>query len=326
MNKKIVTLLLTACILFLNACKKDSDVFVPDPGQVTGPDTNWVNSITSSMPASIMKTNLLIDPYRDSFEVNANYATINTSLGLQCIFPPNCCIDNLGVAVTGKVQVEIYVIKKKGDMVRMDKPTTSDGRLLVSGGEIFINLLKNGQPITLAPSAKVYLRYIDYPVSTQMKLFYGEIINIERFNWNINHDTTNLLAAFNQGYEISTKRLHWINCDYFYDTTTSNRTKVQTELPPNFTNANTYVYLVFNDMRAVMGMYGEPSVKKFISSTVPTGKAVTIVVLSKQGNDFYLGKQTVTTALSSGVSVNQNVSITPLKTARADILSFLANL
>jgi hypothetical protein len=39
MNKKIVTILLTAGILFLYSCQKNSDIFVPDSGQINAPDT-----------------------------------------------------------------------------------------------------------------------------------------------------------------------------------------------------------------------------------------------------------------------------------------------
>lgn len=324
MQNKIATLLLISGIVLLNACKKNSDVFVPDPGQVTGPDTNWVSNITASMPASVLKASLSIEPYRDSFEINANSVTITTPFGLECTFTPNCAVDNSG-PVTGKVYVELLLVKKKGDMIRMDKPTTSDGRLLVSGGEIFVNLSKNGNNLHLAQGARVYIRYQDAPVSTQMKFFNGDESSIEKFNWIRNLDSSsNIIVPSSLGYQVVSNSLRWINCDYFYDSTNANRTKVQTELPSHFTNANTNVYMVFNDMRTVMGMYGDPYVKKFISGKVPVGKAVTIVVLSKQGNDLYLGKQTITTAIGvGGTASNQNVSILPVKTSKTDILAYL---
>ena len=102
--------------------------------------------------------------------------------------------------------------------------------------------------------------------------------------------------------------------------------KIQTELPAHFTNANTSVYLVFNEMRTVVGMYGEPTVKKFISGKVPVGKPITIVVISKQGNDYYLGKQISNSGLNVTGNSNQSVPITPIKTGLADIKAYLGTL
>ena len=82
MNKKIIILVLFAGSLFLNACQKDIDVFVPDPGQLNGPDTTWQNTVTASMPVSVLKNSLLIEPYLDTINVNATVATIATPFGI----------------------------------------------------------------------------------------------------------------------------------------------------------------------------------------------------------------------------------------------------
>ena len=57
MNKKIATILLIAGALFLNACQKNSDIFVPDPGQLNTPDTTWSNTIATSAPVFSLQTN-----------------------------------------------------------------------------------------------------------------------------------------------------------------------------------------------------------------------------------------------------------------------------
>lgn len=326
MNKKITYLLLIAGTLFFSSCQKNIDVFVPDG--TTGPDTSWYATVSSSMPVAALQTSLLIEPVRDSVEISsANFTYLTTSSGIQCGFPPLCCISTAGIPVTGRVQVELFVIKKKGDMVMMNKPTTSNGNLLVSAGEIFIRLKKDGQEIGLAPGVKIAVRYTDLPVNSAMKLFFGEETLNGQFNWLPNNDTINNTVGYGQQvYEITTNHLHWINLDYMYDTAGIIRSTVSVKLPSNYTNANTTAFLVFKDMRSVARMNPELTEKRFITGKMPAGKAAYIVVLSKQGNDYFMAKESITTGVNVNTNGNQAFSLTPVKTALADIKTWLATL
>ena len=93
MKLKTIILLLFAGGFLLTACQKNTDIFVPDPGQTNGPDTIWQATITAAMPVSILKRNLLPETYVDSFIVGANIATVITPLGVQINFPPNSCVN-----------------------------------------------------------------------------------------------------------------------------------------------------------------------------------------------------------------------------------------
>lgn len=327
MNRRIITILLITGGLFLNSCQKNTDIFVPDPGQVNGPDSTWYNTITASMPVSFLQSSLIIEPVRDSFEVSNNSATIITSNGLQCTFPPHCCVSSAGQTITGKVYVDVLLIKKKGDMVLMNKPTTSNGNLLVSGGEIFIRLKKDGQELQLAPNIKIQLQYADVGASSIMKLFFGDESNPIRFNWLPSTDIqNNYVGAGNQIYGILTNHLRWINVDYFYDTLNVTRSTVSAQLPFNYTNANTSAFLVFKDFRSVLGMYGEVPEKRFVSSKVPNGKQAIVIAISKQGNDYFLGKESIITGVNVTTGNNQKVLLNPVKTSLADIKIFLSTL
>jgi hypothetical protein len=212
-------------------------------------------------------------------------------------------------------------------MVLMNKPTSSNGNMLVSGGEIFIRILKDGKELQVAPNAKIYIRYSDIPVNPLMKLFFGDESNPLRFNWIPNTDTANNnVGAGQQVYEIFTNHLKWINVDYFYDTAGIARSIVSAQLPSNYTNANTSVFLVFRDLRSVLGMYGEVPEKRFVSGKVPNGKVAMVVAISKQGNDYFLGKETITTGVNVTTSNVQKVLLNPVKTSLADIRLYLATL
>jgi len=325
MTKKIATILIISSALFLTACQKNVDVFVPDPGQ-TGPDTTWTATVPSTAPVFALQTNLLSEPVRDSFEVNANVAIITTTNGVQCTFPPLAFVTSAGVPVTGRVYVEVRLIKTKGEMVMLNKPTISNGNVLVSGGELFISVSKNGQALQLAPNAKIYLRYSDLPTNQQMKLFLGDESNPTQFNWKPSTSSTDTVAVGPQAYEIATGHLRWLNCDYLFDTTGITRSLVSAVLPSNYTNANTSAFLVLRDMRSVLGMYGDVPERRFITGKVPNGKVAVVVVISKQGNDYFLAKETITTGVNTTTANVQKVSLTPVKTSLADIRLYLATL
>jgi hypothetical protein len=327
MNKRIIILVLFAGSLFLNACQKDIDVFVPDPGQLNGPDTTWQNTITTTTPVSVLKNNLLAEPYRDTITVNANIATVATPFGMQINFPPNCCVNGAGQTVNGKVDVEIQVVKKKGDMIRLNKPSIFNDSALTTAGQIFIRLKKDTQLLQLAPGIRYNINYVDLPTNQQMKFFIGDESNAQAFNWlptpEPNLDT---IIITPQSYQIYTKRLRWISVAQPFEINTSGRVNITADMAPYFTNANTVAFTVFKDVRSVVAMRPDLGTRKFITGRLPVGKAITVVVISKQGNDYYLGYESaVTQTVSSSPSI-QHVNVVPIKKSLAEILSYLNTL
>ncbi len=312
-----------ALLLGLQACQKDVDMFIPDPVK-QGPDTTWYAQITDSMPVRQLKKALEPGMFADSILVNSSPAVVNTPFGMTCTFPPNCCAGTNGQVITGNVAVKLLLIKKKGAMISADKPTTSDGRLLVSGGEMFVGLFQNGQELKLAQGKEISIKYNDSPIVPFMKVFYGSESSPDQFNW-LPADTLNgQLFPGNNFYTVIATKLRWINCDYFFDTTGIQRVQVAASLPPQYTNANTSAYFVFNDLRSVVGMYGNSITKRFSTGLLPTGKAAKLIILSKQGDDYYLGQTPVVTAIAAGTV--QTVGVQPVKTSLADVKSFLETL
>jgi hypothetical protein len=327
MKRKTMIHVLIAGALFLSACEKNTDIFVPNPGQTNGPDTAWHNTITPSMPVSSLKTNLSFEPYTDSIEVNNNTATVLTPFGIQVSFPANSCVNAAGQPITGRIKVEIMLLKKKGDMVRLSKPTTYYDSLLVTAGQIFISLKKDGQPVQLAPNAKINIRYTDFPTNQLMKLFAGDESNAQQFNWIPSPNSANsIFSVGTQNYEIYTNHLRWTSVAYGFDLSTVAKVTVTANLASHFTNANTVAFAVFKDMRSVAGMYGNVNTRKFSSGGLPIGKAITVVVISKQVNDYYLGFESTVTAIPTTGTGVQTVSITPIKRSLPDILYYLSTL
>lgn len=328
MKTKAFILILFAGGLLLNACQKDIDIFVPDPGQLNGPDTSWQNTITATMPVSILKNNLSQEPvYLDSITVNANIATVTTPLGIQVNFPPNCCVTGAGQPVTGRVQVELMVVKKKGDMIRFNKPSTWNDSMLVTAGQIFIQLKKDGQVLQLAPGIRINIRYIDLPVNPQMKFFIGDETNAQHFNW-LPTPTPSLdtIVMGTQSYELYTKQQRWISIATLFDANiTTPKVKVSADIVSYFTNANTIAFTVFKDVRSVVAMKADLSTRKFTTGKLPVGKQVTVVVISKQSNDYYLGYESAVTQIPAS-NATQHVRVVPIKKSLPEILAYLSTL
>ena len=326
MNRKLLIAVFIS-IVSLTACQKDLDEFVPDPGQLNGPDTTWYSSVAASAPINDLKAQLLIGSYNDSIQVGSSSSYITTPSGLQCYFPANGLTTHTGQTLTGTAKVELIHIKTKGDMIRLGKPTTSNGRLLVNGNETFIRAKNDTAELQFIPGVKMTLRYPDQPLNTQMKFFVGDETNAAQFNWLPNPDPANNTVGFTaSGYEIQTNRLRWTSTCYFYDTNGISRVNVKADLASYFTNNNSIVYTVFREFRSVVGMYGDPVSKKFRTGKLPVGKLITVVVISKQGNDFFLGYENVTTAASAGTTGEQTVAVKPVKKSLAEILAFLNTL
>lgn len=312
--------------LFLHACQKNIDVFVPDPGQLNGPDTSWQTTISTSMPVSVLKNNLLVAPYRDTINVNGNVASVATPFGIQVNFPANCCVGSAG-AVTGKVDVEIQLARKKGDMIRLDKPSITNDTMMITAGEIFISLKKEGQTLQLAPGTRININYTDAPTVAQMKFFMGDESNAQAFNWLPTPEPSldTIIISQQTTYQVYTKRLRWINIAQPFEVNTSVKVNVAADMASYFTNANTVAYTVFKDLRSVVAMRPDVSTRKFITGKLPVGKAITVVVISKQGDDYYLGFESAVTQTPSS-NPAQQVRIVPIKRSMAEILAYLSTL
>ena len=326
MKRSILIFFLLSTFILLNSCQKDVDLVVPN-GTTIGADTNWVATISASSPVSELKHALNRDFFTDSIDCSTG-GTINTQEGLTLILPPQSLQLSNGLPAAGKIYAESMLINQRGDMVKMDRPTTSNNRLLTSGGEIFVKLRKDAEELHLAPGKRIYLKYADPSPSTGMRIFYGDENNPDRFNWLPNQDSaginTSIQGGFT-GYELSSGNLRWINCDRFTDTS-GTRVNIVASLPIDYTNANTVVYLVFHDIKSVMNMYGDAATKKFSSPKIPSGKAITLVSITKKSsNSYYLGYENVISG-QTGTTSGQIVPLTPHPTSLPDIRVYLSTL
>ena len=298
-------------VLMLGSCNKNMDYFVPDAGQATGADTNWVNNITTTMPVAVLKNTLLLKPYTDSIDLQKN-DTVKNATGLMCAVLANSLLDSMDQIATGKAMIEMMIVSKKGDFIRMDKPTMSESTVLESSDAINVSIIKAGSYLKVAPTKKLSLQVYHPSFTTFNKLYFGEINSNGEFNWLA--DTSggrNNIEPDNFGYNINTNRLNWMTASKPLESLVF--TNITLLLPAQYTNANTTAYLVYNDTKSVANLYGNTDTKKFVGTRLPGGKAAAVVVLSKQGNDYYAAFKPVTISGDIGSIVNQTVTVLPTK-------------
>ncbi len=324
--KKFIPLLIFICLLILGGCQKKINEFVPDSNSLNAPDTIWQNTITSAMPVVSLKNDLRKQTVLDSFTYN-NTGIVFNSGNLSLSISPNTIVTSTGTTPGGTINRESILLQKKGDYISQSMPTVSAGRLLISGGEFFLGLKNNNSEVTVNPGDSVTVKYGSTNIFTNTKVFNatGDIVN--GFDWapntELSHNRVNVSLS---GYELIINRLQWVQPAFVFDTTGIPETVFSLKLPSNYTNANTMAYISFNDMQCVADMRGSTGTKTFISGPLPIGRPVTIVVISKQAGDYYLGLEQTTTALPSSGSGTQQTVITPIKTPLAGIKSYLANL
>lgn len=326
--RKIAAYGLLAIMFFLNSCQKDLDTFTPDP--VPGNDT-WYTDIPASAPVSDLRTALLLPPFTDNLSIIPGTSSVlNAGSGIRVVVNYGTVVDGNNGPVSGTIAVETQLLKRKGQMIRMGITTTSNNRLLVSAGKIAVRFLLNGAQLGLAqqgPQSHYYLGFRDFPLNSSIKLFKGDVNNL--FNWLPDEDTSNQINTNTQdsSYLLYTNRQGWIGCDHFFDTTGITRARVSLTLPSTYTNANSMAFLVFNDINSVVAFTGNAITRKFSTFLLPVNKPATIIVISKQGTDYYLGESQITTGGTGSVPLTlQDITITPSVTTIDEIRILLDNL
>lgn len=328
LKRKNIIACLFCLSFFLNACQKNIDMIVQDPLQPADPNSTWYTSIPDTAASASLKNDLLLPVQRDSFQLLAGAVTVfGASSGLQFEITGGALTGSIGQSYFGTIYAETMLLKKKGDMIRMGLPSTSNGRILLSGGAFYARLSNNTTTLSVTPNNHITLTYADTPVFSSMKVFHGDQSSQPGLNWLPATDSIhNLVQTGNNFYRLFSSRLNWIQCGQFFDTTGIPQTKLAVDLPLNYTNANSIAYVSFDDMRSVTAMSGNAVSRKFISGSLPSNKQVTVIVISKQGNNYYLGYNQAFTALPATPGGTQNITVTPALVSLADVINFLGTL
>ncbi len=328
--KKIFFYILLVFIIATNeACDKDTDEFIPTTttviSTVSKVDTVWENEANLQIPTGGVTVPL--------FEIEKLYKELSSPLVSDSIsaeqggkiklqdnmyieFPANSCVNKLNVPCRGKIDVEAIILRTKGELITYDKPTTAAGRLLTSGGVLFITAKQNGVEVRLATGKSIKIRYKMPVVEPNMQVLAGRFLNRLQFEWatfastgtqtGVTIWTENALEK--KGYDVFCDRLGWISCNKL-NLATNVSNKFCVTVADTFTNRNTSVYLALKNSLSVVKLEGMPSTKQFCLPLtfkgLPIGEQVSVVSVTNVNGRFYTDIQETT------VGVNNTVRLKP---------------
>lgn len=300
------------CVFFMFSCEKKNDPPAPSP------NSQSINQFFSENKKQ-----------GEFFTVDATTTTTVTGAqGTEITIPANSFVTANGTLVTGNVTIELIEIFDKSDMILSNRPTVSNGQILVSAGEIYINATQNGNDLEIGDNKLITIETPADTIDYSMTLFTGADSS-GQFNWTpvVVNDTTNPIQqdtgtsspwfycnpTFPYNYIYGINQLGWINCDYFwYDSNPS------TTVTVNFTNhisEEIAVYLVFKNINSAMRVYNWSG--NFSQGNIPAGSQITVVAVSLKDGKMYLSKQDIT------VTTNHIVSLTFSEVSQAQLESEL---
>ncbi len=216
--------------------------------------------------------------------------------GTRLTFPPFALVDVSGRIVTEAVEILLTEIFSKSEMLLSDKVSTSEDRLLESGGQLLMQAVLDHQLLDLQKPVTVELPVnpaLNNPVA--MRLFEGSTTKTRAFcsdrafDWKlVSRRTVPVVKVGGKKFfRFLLHRSRWVNCDYFFAkhgsrTMVSVRCISQTE-----EIEDQAAFLVFRDFNAVARMY--PGGRGFTSFNIPTRLAATVIVIGLAGGQLYFG-------------------------------------
>ncbi len=252
-----------------------------------------------------------IDQFFSTVQTLEREFTFNVDNGTMIVTADNSILSipadafqdaNGNVVSNTMVTLEYLLIKDKGLLVMYDKPTISDGRLLESGGVFYFEAYdaSTGEQFELREGSSIEVMSVEENPIQGMQLFTGENAD-PTFNWEEVNDTwgavqinewsvlVDSMEVEGVGYEFVVDSMTWINCDVFNNIPDDEKTEVCVSLPEIYTNRNTAVFTIFNDINSVTTLVGEADTMMFCDpyAAIPIGYDVTFICISAMGPDLY---------------------------------------
>ncbi|MFN8283639.1 MAG: hypothetical protein U0U67_10520 [Chitinophagales bacterium] len=274
-----------------------------------------------------------------SFTINAaQFQTVVGAKGTTIYLPPSAFKTKTGAIVSsGNVIVKLQEMLKGADMILSNKTTTSDGKLLKSGGQIYIKAYKDGEELVMNKSVFTNV-YIPSATNTPMDLFYGTVTPSDSIsgdttiNWTpvdtsrnvVNTTITDTTAGhYTYAFTFKLDSLTYINCDYFYNSPNP-LTNIFVTTPSAFVDSNTNVFIYFPSINSVTRMHTFNFATNTFSLSngyfVPEGLSIKIVVIAKIEDQYYYEIKPTT------VVTNLTVTSNPVAATLAEIQTAIQGL
>lgn len=236
------------------------------------------------------------------FHINpARLTTLIGAKGTRLTFHPFSFINPLGRVVDDEVEIRLKEVFSKKELILSGRVTTSEDRLLESGGQVQIQAFQNGQALQLLRAANV-----EIPVrpnlrnALAMRLFRGSLSTVmgvnasSTFDWQMVSDRPIKVRRISgkKYFSFEIEQFNWFDCDQFIAKRASkSMVSVQYICPYVDQLEDKQALLVFQDADAVAHMYNRQN--RFTSFNVPSKMPVDVLVMGLHNGLLYLGKSTI---------------------------------
>ncbi len=292
MKHFLFSLVVIFSVLFFFSCEKETETIILPSNINTTPNSSLINKF--------FEDNL--DEAKQTINVNssASNQSITSDKGIVYTFGANTFINNLGNPINGSFNIELVEALTKKEMMLLNRPTfTHSGRLLVSGGVVFLSATQNGQQLSINDSDPVM---VSIPTDNyiSMDFFDGSFDSQGGFGWDESEDDTVITNTNDNGqdstffedffsFNFEIDSIGWINCDYFYNSADP-LTQVEVVLPDTFSGDNSAVFIYYSDINSVASLSDYDVDGTFdlgASYSTPVGMEVTFVVISESDGAFF---------------------------------------
>jgi hypothetical protein len=315
-------------LVIMMSCGKDIDQFIPKTSQsVTGDISRLTDRLRSDIAGDV--TTIISCPCSGDrvFEIDKD---------LVLVIPPDFVDLSVYPCPSGFFTMEVVVCDTKGEIFLAGIPTVSEEKLLESRIEFNLQIKDGTTPVRLAHGKQIRILVNDPDPRDRMELFYGDETNQEWIQVDQNPDTWDnvfssewwlqdssqqIVSGF--GYECFSDSTDWINVDVFFEIPNDQLTNVCLNLPEEFTNTNTAVFMVFDNYKSILEMRGDPELMQFCEpyGATPIGFNVTFVVIAEMGEDNYFF-----TTKSTTITSNHFETLEPKRTPYAEIKNYINSL
>ncbi len=289
--------------LFFASCKKHK---TPDPviEQPTITQSTFDNSNLLSIFNNLATP---LETFTVDLSDNAGYTGYTCNNGTKLYIGDSCFLDPNNRVATGIITIETKDILSKKDMILNNAFPVSNGQLLVSGGELYLNAKQGNNNLRKNPNHQIYVVVPTNTVNTQMGLFTaGNSANLAGniLNWQPVINTNVLVGgvgtAINTtmyGYSIpGIDSVHWTNCDYFY-TSNAAKTTCTANISGSFNDTNTMVFISMTGQTVLAKFtsnHSAPQIFQSYTNSIPVGENYTIGAIGFDGTNYFYASQQVT--------------------------------
>ncbi len=288
--------------ILIPSCRKDVDEYT-----LIDTSTEHSSGLVNFLPGELGQ---LLTPAVPGLvlELQADQACdCEGQLGTNILIPANAFVHETGDPVVGPYEVEIIEALTKGDLVRTNRGTVVDDRLMISSGGVFVKAKRGEEILSLAAGKEIVIElpFNGDPASQYpgLKLYVGQT-GEKGFSWQevadseVNIGETQSTMANETMYSFNYDSNDWYSCLHPYEA--SDWIDFSLAVPGSITPENSALFLSFKDHFSVVPIDHYDNSVFSTEIDVPANEEVQLIGIAQIEDELY--------ATSTNLTLSQNVS------------------